>query len=1156
MRTRSLTLVCLVALALSFGCNDSSPTHSVIESTLVVSDQSIGPADRVVIDQAGIDGFGWVSVHSADGTLLGRSSVVGERNHLTVFLNRFVTDGDLLVATLRYNKGLRTVFEYPSPDIAVLDAQGAELSVTFTVTVPDYRAPSIEVLDQELSPDSANVVSILFINSYGPGVVVVRETNIGGVILASTALPNRATHALQVELSREVVGSETLHVALYSDRGVVGVFEPQTDPPQVGAGKEVVQDTFVATVLAPVDPSLRVSDQVVEPPDQVVVEEAVAAAAGFVVLYEDDGGAPGSSLGSTVVARDTNLEVVIHSNRALTDGETLHAALHVDEGVLGTFELGIDPVAVDFAGHDVIREFEVTLPAQPVPALTILDQTVSLLDALLVSEVLSVGPGFVVIQEDDGAGAPGMVIGSLAVPDGVSADVAVSIGREVADGETLHGALYVDREPVGFFDDTIDLPALDDTGSEVRTSFIVTIPAQPVATLVINDQTLTAADTLTIAWVLSVGPGFVVLREDDGAGAPGQVIGTLAVADGGATDLSLTLTRDALDGETLYGMLHVDSAPIGVFDPAADLPAVDGSGAVVQSTFVVSVATTVIPTLVVTDQVVTPSNRAIIDLVTSPVDGLVVLFADDGAGAPGLGLGAELVPIGTTTNLPINLGRALLDAEVVHVALFEDLGVVGVFEAGTDPIQLDVGGAEVRVTFVASLPSVATLVAQDQTPNPLSEVWVDTADLPADGWVVIGDAGGTELGFSPLTAGPQGPIAIALNRDVVDSETLTARLHEDLGAVGTWEPATDLPFVDAMSNDVERSFVVSVVIPAITVADQTASPANTVTIAEVVSPGLGWARLYDDASGNPGAALGETSLVSGSNPNVSIPLNRDVVHGETLHVLLHVDRGTLGVFGAADVPAVDGAMAVVAATFVVTLEPSVVAVDQTLTLSTIIDVQSVQSTGAGWLVVHEDNAGALGPELGQWAVPDGASLNLAIELTRRLLDGETVHIALYEDLGVLGSWEPGIDLQATDVNSTPVQSSLVATVPIGTPDVRLVVDNNGSSSYTFSSSVPSTVAVVGPEPENQTLTLTAGWRYEFVVTNGTSHPLELLQGATVQLSEAAGIVGALESDVDVSWVDDGAGTIAFTVAPILASALDGYHCQVHPMSMTGAIVVN
>ncbi len=94
---------------------------------------------------------------------------------------------------------------------------------------------------------------------------------------------------------------------------------------------------------------------------------------------------------------------------------------------------------------------------------------------------------------------------------------------------------------------------------------------------------------------------------------------------------------------------------------------------------------------------------------------------------------------------------------------------------------------------------------------------------------------------------------------------------------------------------------------AVTVADQTADPANTVVVATVASVGPGFIVIHADDNGAPGEVLGNTAVNDGSNSDVSVTLSRDTVPGEVLYAMLHIDAGTVGTyeFPGPDGPATD-----------------------------------------------------------------------------------------------------------------------------------------------------------------------------------------------------------------------------------------------------------
>jgi len=83
----------------------------------------------------------------------------------------------------------------------------------------------------------------------------------------------------------------------------------------------------------------------------VMVEQVVAAEQGWMVIHSDDAGKPGPVLGQTSVPAGTTDNVVVVLDAALSGENKLWAMLHVDAGVVGTYEFpGADgPVIINSA---------------------------------------------------------------------------------------------------------------------------------------------------------------------------------------------------------------------------------------------------------------------------------------------------------------------------------------------------------------------------------------------------------------------------------------------------------------------------------------------------------------------------------------------------------------------------------------------------------------------------------------------------------------------------------------------------------------------------------------------------------------------------------------------------------------------------------------
>ncbi len=130
-------------------------------------------------------------------------------------------------------------------------------------------------------------------------------------------------------------------------------------------------------------------------------------------------------------------------------------------------------------------------------------------------------------------------------------------------------------------------------------------------------------------------------------------------------------------------------------------------------------------------------------------------------------------------------------------------------------------------------------------------------------------------------------------------------------------------------------------------------------------------------------------------------------------------------------------------------------------------------------------------------------------------------------------------------------------------DVAWTFDNTADGAYVLNyqepaNSLPGEVGV-----ENPTFLLYPGERYQITVLDPASHPFELIaKGAEpaqdeVLLSAVDGVTGRSEDDPDVAWIDNGSGTVTFTLTDRLYRAMraggkrPGYRCGIHPSQMRG-----
>ncbi|MCP4258722.1 MAG: CHRD domain-containing protein [Planctomycetes bacterium] len=130
-------------------------------------------------------------------------------------------------------------------------------------------------------------------------------------------------------------------------------------------------------------------------------------------------------------------------------------------------------------------------------------------------------------------------------------------------------------------------------------------------------------------------------------------------------------------------------------------------------------------------------------------------------------------------------------------------------------------------------------------------------------------------------------------------------------------------------------------------------------------------------------------------------------------------------------------------------------------------------------------------------------------------------------------------------------------------DVAWTFGNVGSSSYRLDFFDPGDAGLgASLGSQDPTLTVQVGKRYQVTVTNFRPHPFEVLAkgtspGADTVLLSQGSSTGPFESDPEVDWMDNGSGTVTFTLTPGLLDAMNepghipGYRCRVHLFTMRG-----
>lgn len=126
---------------------------------------------------------------------------------------------------------------------------------------------------------------------------------------------------------------------------------------------ETATDTATEDDGDTVTGAMTVSDQTGDGTSVVVGSATISGADGFVVVHADADGSPGPVLGHVAIDEGTSTNVRVTLDTPLTADATVWPMLHVDAGVLGTYEFpGADGPVTDADGV-VVRPLAYTVAA-------------------------------------------------------------------------------------------------------------------------------------------------------------------------------------------------------------------------------------------------------------------------------------------------------------------------------------------------------------------------------------------------------------------------------------------------------------------------------------------------------------------------------------------------------------------------------------------------------------------------------------------------------------------------------------------------------------------------------------------------------------------------------------------------------------------------
>lgn len=410
-------------------------------------------------------------------------------------------------------------------------------------------------------------------------------------------------------------------------------------------------------------------------------------------------------------------------------------------------------------------------PTPIVPSISVEKQTLAEDGHLTIDNVTTPDDGWVVIYQDIDE-EPGDMLGQQAVTAGNNSNVTVTIAPRDAT-PNLIAALHIDAGAHGKFEYPGPDSPLKDGTDAVTAAFQVEIQL-PEPVINVTDQIIAEDGLITVEEVFTLEPGWLVIHslENDKIG---PAIGQIPLQGGQNRNLVFPI-RWRVASTKLMAVLHQDIEQPGGFNPAVDLPVLNGGEPVVAE-----INVTLPPDIFVYNQLL-HEGKISIERVISDGPGWVAAYVDD-EGQPGLIIGFTLLQDGINEDVEVELPATAASSRLFLI-LHEDSGNKGEFDFPAADLPV-IHQGHLLTPVVVQTNSGNYLITKDQPLSEQNTIEVPLVVADLDTWVVVYNLDETEepgeiVGQTWLPAGINRDIQVTINPDL-KSNALLAVLHQDSG---------------------------------------------------------------------------------------------------------------------------------------------------------------------------------------------------------------------------------------------------------------------------------------------------------------------------------------------------------------------------------------
>lgn len=261
----------------------------------------------------------------------------------------------------------------------------------------------------------------------------------------------------------------------------------------------------------------------------LVIPAAVIAVDGWIVVHDSD--ADGNIVAPAIISEPVALSAGSHEAIEITltdakaDGDKVFPMLHIDAGVIGTYEFpgadtpvknGEDTVVVPLTLAAAEVEAEESAPVTE-SSITVTEMADLSGKTVMVPSATIAQDGWIVIHDSDADGnivAPAIISEPVAIKAGTTDDIAITLTNDITDdGHKVFVMLHVDAGVVGTYEfPGADAPVKNGEATVVVPFQLKVAPAAP-ATMPTTGTSNTLVITLfAVAVLMVLGGVFVAAR--------------------------------------------------------------------------------------------------------------------------------------------------------------------------------------------------------------------------------------------------------------------------------------------------------------------------------------------------------------------------------------------------------------------------------------------------------------------------------------------------------------------------------------------------------------------------------------------------------------------------------------------------------------------